>query len=210
MDKQVQQLRSKHITEKQRTEIIQIGRNHAKTLENKLENVIKRFCVILSENKNLREKIDHLLIERYRKYLTKRKKLPISTYFRSQFNKQWEKLISNINFGKRLMLELIEQATVAYDQREEWCTKFQALKNRALTDLMLHNQEIKELQRQLNIDENLHEFLGIKGRIRVLKDLEEREAKKREEERLNQERELQEYQDTLQNIKVTSYLWYYH
>lgn len=57
------------------------------------------------------------------------------------------------------------------------------------------------MQRQLNIDENLHEFLGIKGRIRVLKDLEEREAKKREEERLNQEMELQEYQNTLQSIK---------
>lgn len=62
-------------------------------------------------------------------------------------------------------------------------------------------QEIKELQRQLNIDENLHEFLGVKGRIRVLKDLEEKEARKREEERLSQEMQLMEYQNTLQSIK---------
>lgn len=65
VDKQLKQLRIRQMTEEQRIEIIQIGRNHTKTLENKLENVVKRFCVTLSENKKLRKEIDHLLIERY-------------------------------------------------------------------------------------------------------------------------------------------------
>lgn len=60
----MKQLRSKQITEDQRIETIQMDRNHLKTLENKLENIVKRFCGILSENKTLRDEIDHLLIER--------------------------------------------------------------------------------------------------------------------------------------------------
>lgn len=60
------EIRGKHTTEDQRTEIIFMGRRNLKTYENKLENIVKRFCVILSENKQLRDQIDHLLIERYR------------------------------------------------------------------------------------------------------------------------------------------------
>lgn len=36
------------------------------------------------------------------------------------------------------MIDLIEQATIAYDQREEWCQKLQALRNRARSDLVSH------------------------------------------------------------------------
>lgn len=36
------------------------------------------------------------------------------------------------------MLDLIEQANLAYDQREEWCSKLQALKARAERDLAEH------------------------------------------------------------------------
>lgn len=43
------------------------------------------------------------------------------------------------------MLDLIEQATIAYDQREEWCSKLQALRVRAHNDYVLHS-EVKQQQ----------------------------------------------------------------
>lgn len=41
------------------------------------------------------------------------------------------------------MIDLIEQSTIAYDQREEWCSKLQALRIRGHSDLILHTQVSK-------------------------------------------------------------------
>lgn len=57
---------------------------------------------------------------------------------RAHFNILWEKLISTLAHGKKYMIDLIEQATIAYDQREEWCQKLQALRTRARSDLVSH------------------------------------------------------------------------
>lgn len=45
-----------------------------------------------------------------------------------EFNKTWDKLINNLCIGKKFMMDLIEQATIAYDQREEWVSKLEILK----------------------------------------------------------------------------------
>lgn len=52
----------------------------------------------------------------------------------------WGRLIDNLVKGKKFMLDLIEQATIAYDQRDECCLKLQALKTRAQTDFVGHSQ----------------------------------------------------------------------
>lgn len=100
------------------------------------------------------------------------------------------------------MLDLIEQATVAYDQREEWCSKLQALKVRNQNDLMLHTQEMKELQRQLDHDHMLYDFLGVKGQKRILRDLEEKEMRKREMQKEELDRQMMKYQEMLKEIQV--------
>lgn len=71
---------------------------------------IKKFCAIGAENVQLRAEIHHLLNERM------------------EFNKTWDKLINNLCIGKKFMMDLIEQATIAYDQREEWVSKLEILK----------------------------------------------------------------------------------
>lgn len=80
------------------------------TLENKLEVQVKKFCAICADNVQLRSDIQHLLNER------------------TEFNKIWDKLIRNLCIGKKFMIDLIEQATIAYDQREEWVSKLQILR----------------------------------------------------------------------------------
>jgi cell fate (sporulation/competence/biofilm development) regulator YlbF (YheA/YmcA/DUF963 family) len=80
-----------------------------------------------------------------------------------------------------MMVDLIEQATLAYDQREESQNKLQALKERGKQDLQQQRQEMRELQRCLDHDDKLQKFLGVKGQQRIMTDLEAREALKRSE-----------------------------
>lgn len=61
---------------------------------------------------------------------------------------------------------------------------------------------MREMQRQLDHDGNLREFLTIKGQRRVMKDLEEKEMKKKEQEKENLEKQIKMYQETLEKIKA--------
>ncbi|KAJ8911287.1 hypothetical protein NQ315_015290 [Exocentrus adspersus] len=159
------------------------GQQAVKTLQNRLDNAVKRFCALLTENKSLREDIDHLLKEM------------------NHYNLVWEKLIKDFNSGKKYMVDLIEQATLAFDQREEWCSKLEALKKRAQNDFVAHSEEMREVQRQLDHDLTLREFLVVKGQRRILRDLEEKERMRKELEVQNLENQLQVYQDTLKQIQ---------
>lgn len=60
--------------------------------------------------------------------------------------------------------------------REEAQAKLEALKQRGKQDLLIHSQEMRELQRKLDHDSKLHEFLGVKGQKRIMADLEAKEA----------------------------------
>lgn len=177
------QLRTKQTTDYQIQIRVKSGRKTIEMLENRLQNAVKRFCVVLAENKKLREQIDHLLKERY------------------NFNELWEKQTRRLNEGKKVILELVEQANMTYDQREEWCNKLQSLKAKAENDLITHAEDMKEIQRRLDYDQKLREFFGIKSRKRVMRDMELKEARKREMEEENMEKQLQLYEETLKEIQ---------
>nr|XP_023013517.1 coiled-coil domain-containing protein 63-like [Leptinotarsa decemlineata] len=184
MEGDIKNLRPKSaVTDQHYQNRLMSGQKSIKILQNRLDNSIKRFCCILTENKKLREEIDHLLKER------------------SHFNEIWEALLKDISGGKKFMAELIEQATVAFDQREEWCSKLVALKKRAQNDFLAHSEEMREIQRKLDHDLTLKEFLNVKGQRRILKDLEEKERKKKESEIQSLENQLDVYEKTMEKIQ---------
>lgn len=117
--------------------------------------------MVIATNEKMREEINHLLKDR------------------AYFNKLYQQLVSRLNSGNKMMVDLIEQATLAYDQREEAQNKLQALKERGKLDLQQQRQEMRELQRRLDHDDKLQKFLGVKGQQRFVTDLEAREALKR-------------------------------
>lgn len=123
--------------------------------------------------------------------------------FRSDFNKIWDKLINNLSVGKKFMLDLIEQATIAYDQREEWVSKLQILRQKAHNDLLAHIQEMRILQRKRDNDGKLQEFFAVKGQKRIMKDLEEAEKRKRQQAKDNMEKKLDRYLNMLITIMVS-------
>lgn len=81
-------------------------------LENRLEVGTKRFNTVIAENVKLRDEIDSLLKERKR------------------FTTLWNKLIGQLNSGKQIINDLIEQATLTFNQRDEEMNKTQALRER--------------------------------------------------------------------------------
>jgi hypothetical protein len=119
--------------------------------------------MVIAANEKMREEINHLLKDR------------------AYFNKLYQQLVSRLNSGNKMMVDLIEQATLAYDQREEAQNKLQALKERGKLDLQQQRQEMRELQRRLDHDDKLQKFLGVKGQQHFVTDLEAREALKRSE-----------------------------
>lgn len=52
----------------------------------------------------------------------------------------WDKFLKDIAAGKKTMVDLIEHATLAFDQREEWCMKVVALQKKAQNDFLAHSE----------------------------------------------------------------------
>lgn len=120
---------------------------------------------------------------------------------RAHFNEMWQSMVTQFNEGKKYIMDLIDQSTMAYDQREELCTKLQQVKSRSESDRMLHIQEMREIQRKLEHDSKLHEFYDIKGQRRVNVELEQREANKKAQQKDDYEKQVSEYKRIIEEIK---------
>ncbi|XP_066589533.1 putative leucine-rich repeat-containing protein DDB_G0290503 [Prorops nasuta] len=169
--KEVAKLRMKVQTDAQAKEAALKQQRLVSILENRLEVITKRFNEVVANNAKLRNEIDALLKER------------------TQFNCLWNKLSIQLNIGKQIISDLIEQATAAFNQRDEELSKIYTLKERGLRDLKGHALEMCELQRTLNNEMKLQEFLGVKGQYREMGDLnakKEAERRAKYEEKQNQ------------------------
>ncbi|XP_026740746.1 LOW QUALITY PROTEIN: coiled-coil domain-containing protein 63-like [Trichoplusia ni] len=133
-------------------------------LENRLDTAMKKFNTVNSENYSMRLEIDRLLRDR------------------QFFNTLWKNQLKRLMDGKAMIIELLEQAISTYDQREEWCSKLDALKEKAAIDYRKHCLEVRELQRQLDHSLKLEEFLRTKGTVRLTAADAKAEAKKLEQQ----------------------------
>lgn len=113
----------------------------------------------------------------------------------------WQAMVTQFNDGKKLIMDLIDQSTVAFDQRQELCTKLTVLKDRNENDKVMHIQEMREMQRRLEHDAKLQKFFDIKGQKRLNPELEQRELDKKQNQKENYERQLFEYKEIIDRIK---------
>ncbi|XP_002733759.1 coiled-coil domain-containing protein 63-like [Saccoglossus kowalevskii] len=158
-------------------------------LENRLDKANRKFNQMLTRNAELREEIDSLRVERAR-FEGIRKKL----------EKERQDLRNDI--GK-----VIDESTTAYDQRDEAQAKMILLKEKADKDMSQHNAEMKELQRIIDHDRKLREFMMIKSKereedeylraIRQKKESEEAERKRKQ----RQEDSIEAYEEAFERIK---------
>lgn len=126
LSKEVEIFKTKVKTDTQLKEISIQQNKMVYILENRLEVATKRFNIVVAQNKKLREEIENMLKER------------------SQFTILWNKLINQLNAGKQIINDLIEQATIAFNQRDEELNKIQALRERyAIKESFILNISIK-------------------------------------------------------------------
>ncbi|GAB1864888.1 Coiled-coil domain-containing protein 63 [Camponotus japonicus] len=190
LDEQISKL-SKEVTSmkmKVRTDVQsrEIAARHSKAvlmLENRVEVATKRFNLVIAENSRLRAEIETLLKER------------------AQFTQMWNKLISQLNVGKQVINDLIEQATITFNQRDEELRKIQALRERGIRDLKNHTSEMCELRRTLDNEMKLQEFLGVKGQFREMVDLNAKKEAERQAKREQKQNKIAALMQILQTIK---------
>ncbi|XP_071864031.1 coiled-coil domain-containing protein 63 [Bombus fervidus] len=183
LSKEVEIFKTKVRTDTQLKEISLQQNKMVYILENRLEVATKRFNVVVAQNKKLREEIENILKER------------------SQFTILWNKLINQLNAGKQIINDLIEQATIAFNQRDEELNKIQALRERGLRDLKAHVSEMCELQRTMDNEMKLQEFLGVKGQYREMGDLNAKRAAERKAKMEEKQDKIENYKNILQLIK---------
>ncbi|CAH0385664.1 unnamed protein product [Bemisia tabaci] len=159
---------------------------HIALLENRLHVATMKFDKNLMQNAVLKEEINTALKQR------------------SRFNEVYQNLVRRLETGKQVMLNLIEQATLAFDQREEAQSKLKALQDRDRQDLLKHSHELRELQRRLDYDTKLEEFLGTKGQYRIMADLQTKEAEKQRKQKEEAAQQIKTNLMILDQIKTFS------
>ncbi|CAK1542813.1 unnamed protein product [Leptosia nina] len=181
VQKEIKQLRSKGTGMEGTTDALN-NQTIISQLENRLNTAMTKFNSVNSENYNMRLQIDRLLRDR------------------QFFNNVWKGQVRRLMEGKSQILDLVEQAISTYDQREEWCSKLDALKEKAAVDYRKHCLEVRELQRQLDHSLKLEEFLRTKGTVRLTAADAKAEAKKLEQQEMEM-RTYNNYVNILDTLK---------
>ncbi|XP_061423878.1 outer dynein arm-docking complex subunit 1-like isoform X1 [Lethenteron reissneri] len=128
-----------------------VTRTHKYThvLENRLDTALSKFNVQLTQNARLREDIESLRVER------------------EHFENIYRKLLKELQDTHREMDIVMDTSTAAYDSRDEARTKVALLREKADKDGAQYATEMKELQRLLDHERRLRDFMGVKGQERV-------------------------------------------
>merc|ERR1712226_341393 len=135
-----------------------------RTLENKLDNTLKKFSSQLAENQQLRKKVES------------------ARYEKTRFEQVYRKLEEHNEAIRIEMGRIIEQSNQAYDQREEAQNKIISGKEKADKEEAQNQSEMRELQRSIDHEKKLRQFMDIKKSEREEDEFTKQHKKKKEEE----------------------------
>ena len=120
-----------------------------RVMENRLDEMTKKFSIALADNLALREHINHIQGQKERFLdLSKRLQLEISE-------------------GKKEIDKLSEMATAHFHARDEAQHRMASLRERTERDLAMYTAEIKDVMRVIEHDRKLREFMTTKAEDRV-------------------------------------------
>ncbi|KAI8818617.1 uncharacterized protein EV422DRAFT_175063 [Fimicolochytrium jonesii] len=115
-----------------------------KVLENRLDKALVKFNKSLAVNKRMRQTIDNLRRERL------------------VFDNIYKKFERELAEQKKQMADIIEASNSAYEARDEAQARIIALREKADKEHQAYIQEIKELDRSLEQDRRLKDFMATK------------------------------------------------
>ncbi|XP_071966563.1 outer dynein arm-docking complex subunit 1 [Engystomops pustulosus] len=175
---QRKQVRGSSISAKQSTQT----QKNIKVMENRLDRALTKFNLQLSKNSKMREEIDILRIER------------------SRFDQLYKRLEKELLQTRKEIGIVIDESSAAYDARDEAQTKMLQMKERAEKDLNQHTAEIKELQRIIDHDRRLKEFMGTKTQERSISE-EVLDARRRREKEEQERKKRDPTEDTIETYE---------
>ncbi|XP_018332081.1 coiled-coil domain-containing protein 63-like [Agrilus planipennis] len=152
-EKNIKKLRASRVTDLKHQKKIQQSNYQIERLEKKLETQNEKLGAITGENQKLREEIIDLINERNR------------------FNTSWEKMISKLYKGKKVLMDLFQQCTVTYNARDECIQKLKFLRSRAYSDFNRDVDSQSALERNLDHRCKLSNFIRTKQIKRHTDDL---------------------------------------
>ncbi|CAF0772474.1 unnamed protein product [Adineta steineri] len=123
-------------------------RKQERVLENRLDTALKRFNSLLAANSLLRSEIDNLRNERERY---------------EDLSQSSENELKNL---RSQLVECIDHSVIAYEQRKDANAKAVMLQNKAETDKIAAEAEMRELERQISHDRKLRDFMKLKAQER--------------------------------------------
>ena len=157
-----------------------------RALENRLDEMTKKFSKALTDNLHLREHLNHIEGQKMR-FLDLSRRLQIE-----------------IEEGKKEINSILEMATAQYNARDEAQHRMASLRERADRDLAIYSAEIKDVMRVLEHDRKLHDFMTTKAEDRVSileQELLARTLKKLETQLSGLTQEANKYEDIFEQIK---------
>ncbi|KAM4014924.1 outer dynein arm-docking complex subunit 1 isoform 2-T2 [Anomaloglossus baeobatrachus] len=155
---------------------------NVKVMENRLDRASTKFNLQLAKNSKMREEIDILRIER------------------SRFDQLYKRLEKELLQTRKEIGTVIDESSAAYDARDEAQTKMLQMKEKAEKDLNQHTAEIKELQRVIDHDRRLKEFMGTKTQERSISE-EVLDARRRREKEEQERKKKDPTEDTIETFE---------
>ena len=119
------------------------------TLENRVEHALNGYDNQLTANAQLRQQIDHLKKER------------------NVFSGLKAKLVDKLTEQKKMMGEIIDASNHAYETRDDAASRMVALRERSDKELADSTDELKDLNRVLEQERKLKDFMSVKGKDRA-------------------------------------------
>lgn len=157
-----------------------------RVMENRLDEMTKKFSIALTDNLHLREHLNHIEGQKAR-FLDLLRRLQVE-----------------IVEGKKEISRISDMASANYNARDEAQHRMASLRERAERDLTIYNAEIKDLMRVLAHDRKLRDFMKTKAEDRVSileKELLSRAMKKLETHMKGLRQETNKYEDIFEQIK---------
>lgn len=157
-----------------------------RVMENRLDEMTKKFSIALTDNSQLREHISHINGQKAR-FLDLSRRLQVE-----------------ISEGKKEKSRVSEMAAAHYSSRDEAQHRMVSMRERAERDLTMFNAEVKDLMRFLAHDRKLRDFMKTKAedRVSVLEnELLSRAVKKLEAQMNGVSQEANKYKEIFEQIK---------
>ena len=182
VNRQVYDLNRKTVPDSQHQSHVARARKKMHILENQLEVGVRRECGFTAANAELREELIKIL------------------NYRTFFNESYSKLVQKLNSDKKYLIDLIEYALGTFDNCIDVYEKIDNIAKRERKEQDLRKVEMQGIMRKQAADVDNTEFMEIKGKIRVLADLQPKEYRRREEFRRKHNKKINLYNEILDKI----------